>query len=224
MSLPSSKKLAKNPLEKKLTTEIKEILTSTNRYYTEKIKTYGPTSLGVDWKSKESQEIRFDQLIKIFDSTKRFSICDYGCGYGHLFPYMKKRKLSFSYTGIDIAPKMIEVARQIQNKSARFQIGSKPTQIVDYGVASGIFNVKQNATKKNWKNYFIKTLETMNRFSKKGFSFNCLTQYSDKDRMKNNLYYGDPLYFFDYCKKKFSKNVALLHDYGLYEFTILVRK
>jgi hypothetical protein len=29
---------------------------------------------------------------------------------------------------------------------------------------------------------------------------------------------------FDICKRKFSRNVALLHDYGLYEFTILVRK
>jgi len=42
--------------------------------------------------------------------------------------------------------------------------------------------------------------------------------------MKDDLYYADPCYFFDYCKKKFSKNIALLHDYGLYEFTILVRK
>lgn len=29
---------------------------------------------------------------------------------------------------------------------------------------------------------------------------------------------------FDLCKRRYSKNVALLHDYGLYEFTILIRK
>ncbi|MBM3138043.1 MAG: class I SAM-dependent methyltransferase, partial [Chloroflexi bacterium] len=29
---------------------------------------------------------------------------------------------------------------------------------------------------------------------------------------------------FDYCKVNFSKNVALLHDYKLYDFTIIVRK
>jgi len=29
---------------------------------------------------------------------------------------------------------------------------------------------------------------------------------------------------FDYCKRTYSRDVALLHDYGLYEFTILVRK
>ncbi|MBC7939785.1 MAG: class I SAM-dependent methyltransferase, partial [Chitinophagaceae bacterium] len=37
-------------------------------------------------------------------------------------------------------------------------------------------------------------------------------------------YYPDPLDLFDVCKRRFSRNVALLHDYGLYAFTILVRK
>ncbi len=64
----------------------------------------------------------------------------------------------------------------------------------------------------------------MNRFSRKGFAFNCLTSYSDKERMREDLYYSDPCFLFDYCKRHFSKNVALLHDYGLYEFTVLVRK
>jgi hypothetical protein len=50
-----------------------------------------------------------------------------------------------------------------------------------------------------------------------------LTKYSDADRMRGDLYYGDPAFFFDHCKRSFSRNVALLHDYGLYEFTILVR-
>ena len=53
-----------------------------------------------------------------------------------------------------------------------------------------------------------------------------LTKYSDADRMTEcpDLFYGDPLLFFDFCKRNFSRNVALLHDYGLYDFTILVRK
>ena len=38
------------------------------------------------------------------------------------------------------------------------------------------------------------------------------------------LYYADPGRLFDLCKRRYSRNIALLHDYGLYEFTILVRK
>jgi len=66
----------------------------------------------------------------------------------------------------------------------------------------------------------------MNSLCSKGFSFNMLTGYSDADRMaqRPDLYFGDPLFYFDYCKRNFSRNVALLHDYGLYDFTVLVRK
>ena len=44
------------------------------------------------------------------------------------------------------------------------------------------------------------------------------------ERMRDDLHYGDPCSLFDHCKRAFSKQVALLHDYGLYEFTIRVRK
>ena len=57
----------------------------------------------------------------------------------------------------------------------------------------------------------------------KGFAFNMLTSYSDADKMRDDLYYGDPCELFDHCKRSYSRNVALLHDYGLYEFTMLVR-
>ena len=39
----------------------------------------------------------------------------------------------------------------------------------------------------------------------------------------SDLYYADPRAFFDRCKRTSRGDVALLHDYGLYEFTILVR-
>jgi hypothetical protein len=41
--------------------------------------------------------------------------------------------------------------------------------------------------------------------------------------MRNHLFYADPCEFFDLCKRRYSRNVALAHDYDLYEFTLLVR-
>jgi hypothetical protein len=51
-----------------------------------------------------------------------------------------------------------------------------------------------------------------------------LTSYSDPDRMRPDLYYANPGEIFDQCKQRYSPQVALLHDYGLWEFTVLVRK
>ena len=67
-------------------------------------------------------------------------------------------------------------------------------------------------------------LNEFHRLSLRGFASNFLTKYSDAGKMRFDLYYADPLFLFDYCKRNFSKNVALLHDYHLYDFTLLIRK
>ena len=56
------------------------------------------------------------------------------------------------------------------------------------------------------------------------FAFNLLTAYSSPGLQRPDLYYADACFFFDHCMKRYSRHVALLHDYGLFEFTVLVRK
>ena len=96
--------------------------------------------------------------------------------------------------------------------------------MADYGLASGIFNVRLGRSDAEWFDYLQATLDVLDRTSSLGFAFNCLTSYSDEDKKRDYLYYADPCQLFDLCKRRYSRQVALLHDYGLYEFTILVRK
>lgn len=196
------------------------------QYYTHKILTHGASHQGVDWNSKTSQELRFEQLLKILPGPEPFSVIDWGCGYGYLFEYLKRKGKRFQYRGYDVSRAMIHKAREIYGPQAgaRFYHGFPKGSRADYAFASGIFNVKLKATPRSWEKHILKTLDEMDQLSRRGFSFNCLTKYSDPGRMRTDLYYADPLFLFDYCKMKFSKNVALLHDYGLYEFTLLVRK
>ncbi|AYJ77313.1 methyltransferase domain-containing protein [Aliarcobacter cryaerophilus] len=198
-----------------------------NSYYTDKIKIHGATPKGVDWNGEESQFVRFEQLSKIINKDL-FSINDIGCGYGKYFEFLQNRFLNFNYYGFDLSKEMIKNAKSLySNKGGGgfMQVDNlKNIKKADYSVASGIFSVKMEHNKSEWLSYILATLEEMNEKSIKGFSFNMLTKYSDKEYMKDNLYYADPLFIFDYCKRNFSKQVALLHDYGLYEFTILVKK
>lgn len=197
-------------------------------YFCNKIKQFGSNSRGVDWNSEEAQRVRYDQLSKILSvetSEKDFSICDYGCGYGYYFGYLKERGYHCQYTGIDVVTGMIEEAKKIYGEEeTEFVVGSEIAGEYDYIVESGIFNIRQEISNEEWTQYVIGVLEEFNKHSKKGFAFNCLTKYSDVDHMKDYLYYADPCFFFDYCKTHFSRNVALLHDYEIYDFTILVRK
>lgn len=203
-----------------------DLLTGVGRYYSDKLNRHGPTPQGVDWNSDASQSLRFEQLLQICDPTRSLSINDLGCGYAGLVDRLEGRGWTFVYRGWDIAAAMIETARSRYANDPRvsLQVGHMPDREADYTLASGIFNVKLEHGDERWLAHILDTLAAMDRYSTLGFAFNCLTKYSDPDRMRDYLYYADPCLLFDYCKRRFSRNVALLHDYGLYEFTILVRK
>jgi SAM-dependent methyltransferase len=203
-----------------------KILDEVSTYYNQKVKEFGATPQGVDWNGDESQQLRFLQLCNIINPASEFSILDYGCGYGAMYEFIKLKNSKFNYIGFDIASQMIEAGNKKYESEKNISFISKLDEAnkVDYCVASGIFNVKLQNTENAWQDYILSTISTMNNCCTKGFAFNVLTSYSDKEYMKDYLYYANPNWLFDYCKLNFSKNVALLHDYNLYEFTILVRK
>jgi hypothetical protein len=153
---------------------------------------------------------------------------DYGSGYGALFDFLQKKGWQFEYYGIDLIEKMVSAGRETHQDfpNAHFTTREDEVPVADYLLAGAVFNIKLEAAYEDWQNFVVRTLQRMNALCSKGFSFNMLTRYSDADRMaqRPDLFYGDPLFFFDVCKRNFSRNVALLHDYGLYDFTILVRK
>lgn len=206
--------------------ELDPILTKVDRYYSDKLAQHGPVPGGVDWNGLESQELRFRQLLEVCDFAKGFSINDLGCGYGALLDYIRKMGWQVEYRGFDVSEAMVMEATRIHAdaSNARFVVAAKADEPADYTVASGIFNVCLDVNKTEWQKYMMMTLDEMDLASKKGFAFNCLTSYSDASRMRDYLHYADPCMLFDICKRKYSKNVALVHDYGLYEFTMLVRK
>lgn len=205
-----------------------ELRDSVIAYYTSKLEEYGPTAKGVDWNGEESQHIRFAQLTERFALTNRTSVLDYGCGYGALLDYMRAGGFQSPYIGIDWAGSMIKEAKRLHSVDANATFlqldNSSNVPTADFTVASGIFNTMIDQSLDQWRDYVDRTIESLNTTCTVGFSFNMLTSYSDLDKRRANLYYADPCYYFDLCKRKYSKQVALFHDYGLFEFTIIVKK
>ena len=206
-----------------------EIQNKLSDYFSEKLEQFGATAKGVDYNGERAQQIRFAELARVVkDPAQKFSVVDYGCGYGAMFDFLNAKGWQFEYYGVDLIEKMVIAGREIHAKflNATFTTDEKELPLADYLVAAGIFNIKMDANYVEWQEFVCTTLVRMNELCSKGFSFNMLTKYSDADRMaqRPDLFFGDPLFFFDFCKRNFSKNVALLHDYGLYDFTVLVRK
>lgn len=203
-----------------------DLLEDVATYYSRKLVEHGETPQGVDWNSEHGQRLRFEQLLKVIDSGDCFSILDLGCGYGALVDAVSELSAEFEYLGLDVAKEMIEAARRRfrGRPEVRFDVGASASQPMDFAVASGIFNVRMQRTPEEWRTYVNDTLDVLHAASTRGFAFNCLTSYSDVERQRPDLHYADPCELFHRCKTRYGRNVALLHDYGLYEFTIIVRK
>jgi len=196
-------------------------------FFDKTIKTHGAHPKGVDWKSQEAQFLRFSQLLKVHtDKAQPFSLIDYGCGYGALVKFLIQEGYDFTYTGYDMTPAVIEAAQKtfdLPNCTWTTDLAS--VQPADYVVGSGLFNMKFKDTVADaWYEHMLSTIRSMWELSTKALAFNALTSYSDAAYMREDLYYPDPLQVFDFCKRNLSKQVALLHDYGIYDFTILVRR
>lgn len=208
---------------------MKNDLTPIHDYFQMRFEQHGEDATGVDWNSPYAQETRFEQLAKVILPETPFTVLDFGCGYGAMADWFRRVGLNFShYYGYDIVEKSLLAGQEKykNDKAVSFHTSLDEIPVCDYLVASGVFNIKMEADYEAWTDYVIDCLNSFNSKTARGFAVNFLTSYSDADRMaeRPDLYYADPCRMFDYCRRHFSRNVALLHDYKIWDFTIIVRK
>lgn len=201
-------------------------LSKIEKLYSQNLEKFGIDSKSVGWNSPESQTLRFEKLMSVVEEPvhESFSMNELGCGYGELYKFCEAKNYRLKqFNGYDISEKMIDAAKKyINNSNVKLYKESKIITKADYTITSGIFNVKFEELGANWESYIKETLKNMFENSEKGMAFNLLSKYVDFEA--ENLYYADPLFYFDYCKRELSKYVNLLHDYKLYEWTIIVKR
>ncbi len=182
----------------------------------------GETSWGVGFSDAENQATRFAPLLEVVDPEAEFTVNDLGAGFADLYGFIRDRGLPMSgYRGYDLSEKMLEVAKTRVGDDAELVRGERLDQPADYSFACGIFNTKLEAGEEEWDNYMKAVVHNLDEFSTRGFAFNSLTTYVDY--REDHLFYSDPMKMFNYCKREISPRVTLLHDYPLWEWTILVR-
>jgi len=195
-------------------------------YYSAKILEHGPIAKGVDWNDDAGQKLRFEVLSRLFGDVMRPSIAQLGCGYGAFVDYCDEQGREINYVGYDISSDMVELARRRHagRTNVRFELGAIPIAASEFCIASGIFNVKFEIPVEDWRKYVFATLDDMFEGSTRGFAFNCLTGLSDKHRMVDRLFYSDPGVMLDHCLGRYGRKATLVHDYRLFEFTVMVKK
>jgi SAM-dependent methyltransferase len=191
------------------------VIEAVAEYYGRALAAHGPTASGVDWSSPAEQALRFAVLLEVVEWSPRPSLLDYGCGYGALAGLVAER---CEYVGFDIAPPMLAAARRA-HPDCRFV---EQPEAADYVIASGIFNVKLDASAAAWEAHVEETIVRLGALARRGLAFNMLPPASSPQRERADLYYAEPDAIAARCRAL--GEVTLRRDYGLWEFSVLVAR
>ncbi len=190
-------------------------------FYRQLLEKHGPTFKGVSWRTKASQDLRFEKLLTVItdDAGELVTVNDLGCGYGALFQFLVERGIAIRrYYGYDISPDMLSGLSSLGSNRIEAIQASRVTREADYSFASGVFNLRFDVPNEIWRDHVRSLLRSLAAHSRRGFAFNLLTTYNDYQ--EDHLFYGDPCEWFDWCKREITPRVTLLHDYPLFEWTI----
>ena len=193
--------------------------------YDENIRQFGKQSTAVGWKSQNEHMLRLEKLSHVVkDPEKPFTLNDFGCGYGSQHHYMREAGMNIErYFGYDISGLMLEQAFiSLPADGVELLNTSEVKTLADYSIVGGTFNYRGDESEDNWLAYIQEKLFQLYEHSEIGLSFNLLTSFVEW--RTDGLFYGDPGFFVNWCKKNLAAHVKLYHDYDLYEWTIIIHR
>lgn len=194
-----------------------------HKFFAEKAKKYGDSSKTLDM-SEDGQMVRFKVISEVKDLNNS-SILDVGCGLGHLYEFLKKKNISTKYTGVDVVPELIDLAKK-KNPDLTLEIRDILTDkfeenSFDVVIENGIFNV--TLEKEDTLEFTKRMIAEMFKIAKKTVVLTFTSEYVDEGYNNPEITYFSPTELFKYCKT-LCRNVTLRHDYLPHDFTIIMQK
>jgi SAM-dependent methyltransferase len=191
---------------------------------------YGPNSKGMDWPNSDDLIKRFKVLTSIIneDLSNNFSVLDLGCGVGLMVDFLKESNLinKINYKGIDISSQMISFAKKRfpeYDFEGRDILESKLEEnSYDYIIMNGLFTEKLNMSQSEMLAFFKEMIKNVFDSCKKGFSFNVMSAHVDWKR--DDLFHLELDQLVSFLVQDCSRNIKIDMDYGLFEYSVFVRK
>ena len=169
---------------------------------------HGDSHLSAQYSSKETQDLRFFQLLRAGDIEGK-KILDFGCGTAAFAGFIKDSGINCDYVGYDFVEEFYPIAQK-KYPNARF-INREELEKESFDVIfiSGVFN---NKTKNN-QLFFEETIAKLFKSTSSFLAFNMMSAHVDyKDK---GLFYIFPEDVFSYCKNNITPFITLVNDYQL---------
>lgn len=142
-------------------------------FFTKRLIHFKDAPESVGW-TKKGQILRYEVVLKFIEHNP-LSILDFGCGKGDFLSFLKNRGINCQYTGIDINPSLIELARK-NHSNAKFYVQDIETEPLErsfqYVIAIGVFNLAVQHLKESMK----KCVEILFNHTEKKLIFTCLNE------------------------------------------------
>jgi SAM-dependent methyltransferase len=189
--------------------------------YDRRLEQFGRSPQALGW-TKPKHILRYKILLDYWNlcGSATQSLLDFGCGFGDLYGFALEQHLNIEYFGVDLNPKLINVARA-SYPQANFWTADPLSDGLDRSydiiVASGSHNFRLQDNRR----YIERTFDLFARHAKRGFAANFLSERVNTQNQEN--YYANPEAMLE-LGLRYSRRVQLRHDYMPFEFTIFVDK
>jgi SAM-dependent methyltransferase len=186
-----------------------------------------PQSIWMDKQdSLEKGARRCDAMFRAVDGRNSFTVLDVGCGPGYAIPFLEgKFGAAFSgYLGVDVSEMLISAARA---RWPRYEFAVRdivadplPELSYDHVVLNGVITAKFNLPYTEMEQFAMTLLSAAWQSAKVCLSFNVMNTHVDWQR--DDLFHWPMDSAAAFCVKHLCRNINVLADYGLYEYTVQV--
>jgi len=148
-------------------------------FFTKRLLHFKDSPEAVGW-TKTGQLLRYEAVYKLINPDGK-KLLDFGCGKGDFYRFLKEKVCKVNYTGIDINPSLIELAKKNYPETNFYvkDIEIEPlNEVFEYTVIIGVFNLAIS----NVKNLMQRCVKILFENTKERLILNCLnnkTKFKD---------------------------------------------
>ena len=194
-------------------------------YYAERLARFGGGPQAMDWRDHPTQWLRFDVLTRHLElAAGGGSIADLGCGDGELLAFLRARgREPGRYLGFDVASEMVAACRRRFGGESAVHGSTDDLPAhgpFDFVVASGTFNVKQEASDGEWRPYVERSVAAMYAACRVATAFNLMSTRVDWRR--DHLHYWAAEEAPALAALCGTRRFLIDHAYPLHEMTVVL--